>query len=285
MPGSVMRQACQTLRKHGCTSIHIGGGEPFMDFEGLCAIAKIAQENGITIEYVETNAYWATDEKTIRTHLHALRAVGIDALCISNDAYHAEFIDPALPQRLAAVCQRDGFGHFVWQTRLNSLRFNGRATTLEEAHFPKKTAATLLKEAEARGGCRKLLSTNHFHVDMYGRFIPPGCTGIILPLEEALNGTLHTRATGYRSNEREPQPTLDHRHSYERGDIAAASPAFCTLYNDGPAALYALAQRHGFTPNEAGYPSVCNLCFHLRKFLSERPGFSELDETHYKMAR
>jgi len=271
MPEAVTQAACQTLRQHGCTSIHIGGGEPFMDFAGLCTIAQIARDHGITIEYVETNAYWATDDAHIVECLHKLQQVGIDAFCISNDAYHAEFIDPVLPARLVNVCRREGFGHFVWQTRLNGLRFNGRATQLEEAHFPKKSIDALLKEAEVRGGCRNLLSTNHFHVDMYGRFIPPGCTGIILPLEEALKGTLHKQATAYHSDWRE--------------NIAVTYPAFIALYNGGAAALYALARKHGFQADENGYPSVCNLCFHMRKFLSEHPGFDELDEAHYRHAR
>ena len=268
---AVMLAACETLRKHGCTSIHIGGGEPFMDFEGLCMVARTARDHGITIEYVETNAYWATDEARILDYLRKLRQVGIDAFCISDDAYHAEFIDPALPERLAAVCQREGFGHFVWQTRLNGLRFNGRATKLEEAHFPKKSVEVLLKESEARGSCRKLLSTNHFHVDMYGQFIPPGCTGIVLPLEEALNGTLHTHASTHHSDWQE--------------DINMRYPAFATLYNGGTAALYTQACKQGFIPCENGYPSVCNLCFHMRKFLCEHPGFEELDAAHYRHAR
>jgi len=268
---ATMRDVCQMLRKYGCTSIHIGGGEPFMDFEGLCMVARMARDHGITIEYVETNAYWATDEATIRDRLRQLRHVGIDAFCISNDAYHAEFIDPALPKRLAAVCQREGFGHFMWQTRLNGLRFNGRATQLEEAHFPKKPIAALLKEAEARGGCRKLLSTNHFHVDMHGQFIPPGCTGFVLPLEDALNGTLHNHANRYLSD----------RHE----DTAMRYPAFVSLYNGGAAALYNTARQHGFAPDEEDYPSVCNLCFHMRRYLSTHHGFAELDEEHFRHAR
>ena len=261
--------ACQTLRKHGCTHVHIGGGEPFMDFDGLLMVAKTARDNGIAIDYVETNAYWATDEALIVKHLQALQQVGIDAFCISNDAYHAEFIDPALPQRLAATCRREGFDHFVWQTRLDSLRFNGRATMLEEAHFPKKSVDVLLAEAEARGGCRKLLSTNHFHVDMYGQYIPPGCTGFVLPLGDVLDGTLHARITNANRHE----------------DAAVPYPAFGALYNGGAAALYALACKHGFVADANGYPSVCNLCFHMRNYLSTRPGFNELDAEHFRHAR
>jgi len=252
-----MHEACTTLRRHGGRSVHIGGGEPFIDFNALCKLAQTARECGISIEYVETNAFWAIDEKEVIRKLDAMQQVGIDALCISADAYHAEFVDPALPLRLSNICRRVGFGQFVWQTQINRLRFNGRAITLENAHHQKKPLPKILQEAAAKKSCRNLTSTGHFHIDLHGRYIPPGCTGFVLPLEEALT------------------------HS---ADALTRYKAFTASYTGGPLALYALAQNEGFIPDETGYPSVCNFCFHLRQFLSQQDGFDELDAMHYQQA-
>jgi len=250
-----MDEVCATLRRGGCNSVHIGGGEPFMNFEGLCALLETARKHGISVEYVETNAYWATSDALIEQYLNALARAGVNALCISGDAYHAEFIDPALPKQLAEACRRTGFGFFLWSTDLRRLRFNGRAITLEEANFPFKPWTAILQEAENKPPCKNLTSTDHFHVDMDGNFIPAGCTGFILPLHEALEGL--------------PQGKY---------------PAFEASYHGGLSALITLAEKHGFAPRGEGYSSTCNACFHVRKYLSALPNYPELDATHYMNA-
>ena len=92
-------------------------------------------------------------------------------------------------------------------------------------------------------------------------FIPPRCTGIRIPLQEAVEGI----------------PPRKY-------------PAFEALYSDGVRALFELARQEGFTPDEEGYPSACNLCFHIRRFLAgpadgkPRKQVPELDPDHYEEA-
>jgi hypothetical protein len=43
------------------------------------------------------------------------------------------------------------------------------------------------------------------------------------------------------------------------------------------------ATHHDVPEDEKGYPSKCNLCFHIRKFLAPK-GFPELDEDFYNEA-
>jgi hypothetical protein len=90
-------------------------------------------------------------------------------------------------------------------------------------------------------------------------FIPPRCTGIRIPLSEAIEGI-----------------------------PARKYLAFEALYNGGISALLSLARQRGFISGSAeiavhGYPSKCNLCFHIRHFLAEE-GFPELDKNHYEEA-
>jgi len=279
-----MDAVCATLRTGGCRSVHIGGGEPFMDFEGLLCLLKTAHNHGIVVEYVETNGYWATDEDKVKSYLQALTDAGADTLCISVDPFHAEYVPYARPVRLAELCGRYGFGCFLWQQRFlpmlsgvdatkahsrealdaavpdyvlktaqaYGLRYGGRAINIEAEYMPVKPLEKLMA---AKSPCRELLSTNHFHVDMYGRFIPPGCTGIAIPLDEMITGL-------------------------EPGKY----PAFEALISGGVAALVAFAQKKGFCPNSLGYTSACAMCFHVRHFLSKQECYPELVKEHYEQS-
>ena len=275
-----MGEVCRLLRKGGIGSVHIGGGEPFLNFDGLLMAIRELRAADISLDYIETNAAWVNDEKETLKKLEALIAEGVSALCISVDPFHAEYIPWALPLKLAHICDETGMGYFLWKQQflkalssldpdkahsraemekaLNplyikntaaayGLHLGGRAVNIEEEYAPPIPLAQLING----GPCRNLLSTDHFHVDMDGFFIPPGCTGLRLPLAEAAGGI--------------PEGKY---------------PVFESLYHGGLAALMKLAREQGFAPKSA-YPSRCNLCFHARMFLSAK-GFAELDPRHYE---
>jgi len=277
-----MDTVCALLKKGGCRSVHIGGGEPFLDFDGLLTLIKTAHMHGINVEYIETNGYWAKDEALVKSRLAALLEVGADTFCISVDPFHAEYVPFASPLNLAKWCREFGFGYFLWQERFlgpmkdinpqtihnrhalekgispnyinetaksYGLRFGGRAINIEEEYTKAKPLEHVLNDKP----CRGLLSTNHFHVDMHGCFIPPGCTGIIIPLDEGINGI-----------------------------PSGKYPAFEALLTGGVTDLLDFARTKGFVPNPQGYTSSCVLCFHIRHWLSQQGDCLELDYEHYK---
>jgi len=284
MTEATMDEMFGLLREGGCRSVHIGGGEPFLDFDGLLTLLSKAAKFGVTVDYIETNGYWATDEGTVVRHISALEKVGADTFCISVDPFHAEYVPYAYPLRLAEICRKKGFGYFLWQERfLNmmrnvdpnvaqsraaleksigkeyildtanayGIRMGGRAVQIELEYSPRKSAEELLASAAGKT-CDGLVSTGHFHVDMYNRFIPPGCTGFVLPMEEVV-----------------------------RGIPAGKYPVFEASYTGGTVALYELAKEHGFIADAEGYATRCALCFFMRKFLSETGEFAELNAEHY----
>jgi hypothetical protein len=296
------------LRQGGCRSVHIGGGEPFLDFDKLLDVLSALNDAGISVDYIETNAFWANDGCDIKQRLRALQMAGADTLCISVDPYHAEYVPPAKPLFLAECCRDAGFGYFLWQERFLSMmyptnkggaivkrpapgtlhapvsrseatdmRFNktesralmekhiapdyiwqtamayglsmgGRAINIEEEFSEKKPTASLLDEAP----CRRLLNAGHFHVDLYGRYIPPGCTGIAVPFNEVVEGVPDRK-----------YPVLE------------------TLIENGITGLVDYAAGKGFTMNPE-YTSKCVLCFHLRHWLCVNAPAAELDAEHYK---
>jgi hypothetical protein len=273
---------CRLLRKGGCRSVHIGGGEPFINFEGLIMVIRALNQAGITVDYVETNAFWAYGDT--HEYMQCLLADGVTTLCISIDPFHAEYVPYGAPLALAEHCEKAGMGYFLWKqellpalSRLDSGKTHSRQD-MEQAiskDYIKKTAQVygigyggraINIEREfgvmyppenftaASSPCDNLLSTGHFHVDKDLFFIPPRCTGLRIPLQEAIEGI-------------------------SQGNY----PVFEALYYGGVSALMQLAQQHGFLPGNEGYPSKCSLCFSLRFFLSAQ-NFAELDSNHYDEA-
>jgi len=269
------------LREGGCRSVHIGGGEPFLDFNGLIELIKTVTSAGIPVEYVETNAFWATDAHQVETRLRALSNAGADTLCISLDPFHAEYVPVRMPLYLAEICRRTNFGFFLWQekylpalSRLDSnkthsraelerlisrdyiaktaqsygLHMGGRAINIEAEYSALKPVDSV---ADSRP-CYSLLSSDHFHVDLENRFIPPGCTGIAIPLEEVT-----------------------------RGIPEGKYPAFEALLSGGTVKLLRYALARGFEENPKGYTSGCAMCFHIRRWLCENDACAELNPEHY----
>ncbi|MCL2832300.1 MAG: radical SAM protein [Treponema sp.] len=282
---------CDLLILGKIESVHIGGGEPFLDFKGLLNIVRILAQSGIPLDYIETNAFWAHSE-SCNKQIKILKDLDVRALCISVDPFHAEYVPWGNAVDLAAVCEDAGMDYFLWKqefikplSRLDRKRthtrqemeftlsagyigstasayriqLGGRAVNIDEEFRPRKPLTELLNSEP----CSCLTSTSHFHADLDGYFIPPGCTGLRLPLQEFIDGTWkeNTGKTGSRLK----------------------YPIYSALYNGGIAALYRLAVPQGFAADNKGYPSKCNLCFHIREFLAGK-GFAELDEDFYTEA-
>ena len=276
-------EICRLLSRGGCRSVHIGGGEPFLNFDGLIMMVQTLNQSGINFAYIETNAFWAAkNQKEASEKLNYLMKEGVESLCISIDPFHAEYVPYGAPLALAELCEKTGMGYFLWKqeflpsflnldphkkhsrqemektiskdyiyktARNYGIHYGGRAVNIEREFGSLFPAENFTGD---NSPCKNLLSTGHFHVDKDVYFIPPRCTGIRLPLEEAAFGIPENK---YR--------------------------AFEALYYGGIATLFKLGKEYGFTPNPSGYPSKCNLCFHIRHFLSEKD-FIELDRNHYE---
>ncbi|MCL2092937.1 MAG: radical SAM protein [Treponema sp.] len=281
-------EICRFLRKGGCRSVHIGGGEPFLDFPGLIMMIQKLNQAGIRLEYIETNAFWAAGEanlKKARDMLQTLASEGGDCLCISIDPFHAEYVPYGAPIALAQLCDKMGMNYFLWKrefystlSKLNpekiytreefekqlskdyinraaktyGIGYGGRASNIDKEYNRSYPAEDLIKDSMP---CRRLLATGHFHVDLDACFIPPGCTGIRIPLSETVDGI-----------------------------PPGKYPAFDTLYAEGVAGLYKKAGEEGFRADPSGYTSKCNLCLHIRHYLSDREEYPELDRNHYEEA-
>lgn len=258
------------LRKAGTDSVHIGGGEPFMDFEALTTLIAYLNDQGIGIDYIETNAFWCKNEDFARKRLTRLRSLGVETIMVSVDPFHIEYIPLERPIRLCQLLRESGFDYFVWKerylrmlSRLDRTRtyshqelkdilgedyvtetareyglgMNGRALGIAKDLFPRCPAEHWLSNSP----CGSIGDTAHCHLDLYGNIVPSGCPGLSAKAEDYLN---------------EAFP-------------ADRYPVLSRLATGGTAALFNYAREKGFTPDPAGYPSRCSLCYAMRVFLLE----------------
>ncbi|MBT3381422.1 MAG: radical SAM protein [Lentisphaerae bacterium] len=245
---------CRKVRQLGCRSMHIGGGEPFLNRTGLLDALEAAREEGMAIEYIETNSSWYRDHESAVALLQEVKQRGCTTLLISIDPYHNAYIPFAKVKGVMAACRTAGISIFPWlmefyeeinaldDSKTHSLKeyadrygedyvatlgqryspsMSGRAITTYAPFMPAKPLREVLEQGRTMGQ-GLLTQTGHFHVDLYGSYLPPGFPGFSLAIEDL-------------------------------GDDLDMSryPAFAALHDGGLPGFYDLARtRHGFEAGE-----------------------------------
>ncbi len=259
-----------TIRRLGCRSVHIGGGEPLLRPDALERILEIASEAGIVVEYVETNSSWFRNEQKACSILEQLTQKGLGTLLVSISPFHNEFIPFYKVKGVIEACRRSGVSIFPWvsgfvddlnvfdERQTHSLkeyeeRFGphyiesllqrywispgGRALETFGKCSPAKPAAQVVQEN--RRGCAELAEVGHFHLDLYGNYVPGLCSGLSI-----------------------------HRDDLGNALDPDEYPIISRLYSGGIAEFieYA-AELYDYTPPRDGYSSKCALCHDARRFL------------------
>jgi len=259
------------IKGFGCNGVHIGGGEPLLNPEGVLSVLDAATEAGVTITYLETNSSWYKDRDSARVLLEKLAAHGLETLLISISPFHNEYIPLYKIKGVIKACHEAELALFPWiaDFYLDLEHFDEKSThNLEEyaQHFGEdyienlphrygiipggralETFRPYVKEQtieelvkEKRNGCRELAETSHFHIDLYGNYVPGMCAGLSVGKED-LGAPL------------DPD-------SY---------PIITRLFEGGIGALLSwAAECHGFRPSRDTYATECQLCYEIRHYLT-----------------
>jgi len=261
-------QTAAILEKANTRSVHIGGGEPFMNFAALCSLIEALHRHGIGIDYIETNAFWASDDDFIKERLLKLRFLGVDTIMVSVDPFHIEFVPLERPLRLCRMLEKCGFDYFIWKERYlhqlmkldctkthtkeelmqvlgntyitataaeYGLGMNGRALAIAADLYERKPAKNWCTSVP----CDSLPGTCHCHFDLYGNTVPSGCPGLAAKTEDYLSENI-------------PIDTY---------------PVFARILKGGTSALFTYAKECGFVPAAEGYPTKCAFCYAMRAYL------------------
>ena len=259
----------QLLKGAGCDYIHIGGGEPLLNPNRIFPILESARAHNIGVDYIETNASWFKDEKSTIPILKELMKRGVHQLLISIDPYHNEYIPFYKTKGLIKACDKAGMGVFPWLMEFwkDLDAFDDRRPhALEE--YARKFGEGYLRELPKRYGlnfkgralytyksmmeledfdkilrystpCGLLTGVHHFHVDLYGNFIPQSCPGLSVKLDELLNGANSDKYAIF--------------HSLDTFGIKGLAKLAIGEYD--------------YEPKEK-YAGQCDLCYSIRKYLA-----------------
>lgn len=265
----VTRKNLETIRRLGVTLIHIGGGEPLLNPQCVASVLRIAREVGVDIEYLETNASWYRDRASALAILEKLSAEGLTTLLLSISPFHnehtplvkiegvikacleigisifpwaAEFIsdlrafDPSRPHPLEEYERHFGRGYIADLPRRYWVSPGGRALETFSPYRPPRPVSEIIRDAS---GCRELAEVSHFHMDLYGNYIPGLCSGLSI----------------FRDDLGRPLP----REEY---------PVLTRLFAEGLGSLVSyVSSTYGFRPSRSAYGLKCELCYEIRRYL------------------
>jgi len=268
MPVEMAISCWRSLRELAGDSakIHITGGEPFLYWEHLVEILEEVKKNGFgPVDMIETNGFWATDDKIIKNRLKMLDGLGVNRLKISCDPFHQEYVDIETVRRLAQIAKEllgDTRVLVRWEKYLQNpvammgvsgdernnryieamkdypCRFTGKAGGRLAELCAKETV-----EQISKSNCRDVfLSAKGVHVDPFGNVFSGTCSGIVVG-----------NVTKLKLDEiwRNWQPGSD--------------KVIEKLFYAGPVGLLDEAVKAGYKPAEK-YASKCHLCTSIRQF-------------------
>ena len=271
----------QAVCSLGCRSVHIGGGEPLLRPDDLAAVLETATGLGVSVEYVETNSSWFKDNSSAEALLKGLRKQGLNTLLVSISPFHNEHIPFYKVKGVIEAAGDAGVGIFPWVTDFVAdlsqfdphkthtlvefsdvygrdyllqvlqrywIHMGGRALKTYRSLLGKKSFQQIL--GGNPGGCSAELSdTSHFHIDLFGNYIPGLCSGLSISIQDL------------------GKPLSDETY-----------PILTTLYHHGVRGLVKMAEDLvGFSPQKDLYINKCDLCTEVRTFLVQND-YSSSDE-------
>ncbi len=268
--------------------LHITGGEPFLNYELLCRAIEIAHELKIPSLYVETNCFWALNDKTTRDKLLELKSKGMHGIMVSVNPFYLEYVPFERTERAIRISveifgQNVAIYQYEYYRRFKMLEIRYRLTL--ENYLKLEPESELLRNVEffpmgrAAYELEKKLSGRfprrpghyfynqpcnppflrewHNHFDNYMNYIPGYCGGISLGDCRKLDQLIR-----------------------EGIDLSAFPVLNFLIYEDFEG-LNNFARTMGFEELPEGYLSKCHFCIELRSFLVKHGHFSELQPVEF----
>jgi len=289
MPVDTAISAWQSLKilAGDSAKIHFTGGEPFLFWDHLLEILEQAQKQNLgKVDLIETNGFWATNDKIVTQRLKRLDELGMNRFKVSTDPFHQQYVDAELVRQLAGIASEILGPERVlvrWQkyldkpTDMKSLssaeleqqyinaikdypcRFTGRAGGKLAGLVASKSI-----ESFSVMNCKSaFLGAKGVHIDPFGNIFSGTCSGIIV-------GNTNVGAVREPPTTGRPSPLHDIWKQFDprKGGSRTAPTLIGTLFNNGPYGLLSEAEKQGYKRSEF-YAGKCHLCTSIRQFFVE----------------
>lgn len=261
--------------------LHFTGGEPFANFELLLKAVEIADRLKMPSIFVETNCFWAKDDRSARDKLKLLKSKGLRGIMISVNPFYLEFVPFERTERAVRLSvEIFGRGVMVYQMEFfrrfagrgfkdkvpfeEYLEIEGKDNLLHNVEFLMMGRAPyrlkeLLKDIYPLHHPESYFSRRcgflrgiHNHFDNHCNYVPGFCAGVSFGdcrnLDELLREGIET----------EEKPVLGF------------------LMDEDLEGLMNLARDYGYAEDRDGYFSKCHLCIDIRRHLALEGDFMEL---------
>ncbi|MBN1788129.1 MAG: 4Fe-4S cluster-binding domain-containing protein [Sedimentisphaerales bacterium] len=256
--------------------IHLTGGEPFLQWPHLQQLLSKAKAMSMgPVDVIETNAYWAEEQKDIIERLRFLDDHNVSRLKISYDPFHAEFVDFSRIKLLyTTACDLLGHDRVMlrWQKyfeqspQIKGLSEEQKLDVFLQSHkqypfrFTGKAAGKLAKKAAdkqtdqiAEENCKKaFLGSKSVHIDPFGNIFNGVCSGIVI-------GNINEN----------PLDVLWQKFNPAKEEFLDV------LFKKGPAGFLKKATKLGYKKYRL-YAGKCHLCTDLRRFFFDKGLFGPI---------
>ncbi len=285
--GKTARLNIQVMKKLNCFSMHIGGGEPLLNPDGVLQVLSAANDLGMHVEYVETNSSWFKNHNSACEIIRELAHNGLSTLLISISPFHNEHIPFYKVKGVMKACRDEGVSVFPWISEFFpeiDVLPNRKKHPPEEylEHYGENYTKSILDRYwvsaggraldllaenstqiplreivdKSRRGCKELINTSHFHFDLYGNYVPGLCAGLSVRREDM----------------GEPLSETEY-------------PLLTLLFNKGIGGLLDYAREtYHFKESKTTYANKCELCAEIRFFLVNQIGLDSIElqpKRHY----
>jgi len=260
--------------------LHFTGGEPFLNFNLLLDLVKLAEKLGIQSTFVETNCFWCVDDEATEEKLRKLKEAGLKGILASVNPFILEHVPFERTERAIRISKKIFGGNVMvyqefFRHQLERLNIKG---TLPFREYLQKAGVHSLSYIELipmgracyrlgylykkrppheffSESCKAELTRPwHVHIDNHCNYITGYCAGISLGDARELDSICQ---------------------GIELDDL----PIIARLVSQrGIEKLYRFGvEEFSYRELEEGYISKCHLCLDIRKHISERTDeFKEL---------
>jgi len=261
--------------------LHFTGGEPFLNFDLLLRLVKLADKLEIPSIFVETNCFWCINDEVTVEKLQKLREAGLDGILISANPFVIEQIPFERIERAVKISKRIfGANTIVYQELFyNQMKMINLKGTLPFEDYlslmrdidpfglnvglsypsmlPMGRITYRLSHLYKRYPAKRFFKENclgeltrewHVHIDNYCNYITGYCAGISLGDARRLDRLCR------EGIELEDHPIIE----------KLVSPR-------GLGKLFEYASKeYGYKERREGYISKCHLCLDIRKHIIEQ---------------